>query len=117
MRNLKLILALPVLLFTAVPAIPHAHLDRAEPRVGSTVATAPREVTLWFTERLEPAFSTVTVSNAAGQRVDAGKARASGNVLRVSLKQLPPGSYSVSWRVRSVDSHRTQGDFRFQVGR
>ena len=42
----------------------HAFLDHAEPRVGNKVATPPREVTLWFTQKLEPAFSSVTVTNA-----------------------------------------------------
>ena len=31
--------------------------DHASPLVGGTVAAAPREVTLWFTQSLEPAFS------------------------------------------------------------
>ena len=46
----------------------HALLERAAPRVGSTVASPPRQVTLWFTQRLEPGFSTVTVTNGSGQR-------------------------------------------------
>src|SRR3954470_6734328 len=76
---------LPLLLVTG-EAMAHALLDRAEPRVGNTVATAPQEVTLWFTQKLEAAFSTVTVTNAAGQRVDTGKARVSGNQMSVSLR-------------------------------
>jgi hypothetical protein len=37
--------------------------------------------------------------------------------LRVALKPLPPGTYKVIWRVLSVDTHRTQGEFTFSVGR
>ena len=48
----------------------HAFLDHAEPRVGSTVPTAPRELTLSYTQNLEPAFSEVEVSDANGKRVD-----------------------------------------------
>jgi hypothetical protein len=94
----------------------HAVLDHAEPRVGNTVATAPREVTLWFTQRLEPAFSTIIVTNAAGQRVDAGKTRVSGNQMSVSLRSGGAGTYRVNWRVLSVDTHRTDGSFTFRVG-
>ncbi len=39
-----------------------------------------------------------------------------GTELRVPLKTLPPGTYLVSWRVLSVDTHRTQGSFTFKVG-
>src|SRR5712675_439501 len=91
----------------------HAFLDHANPRVGNKVATAPREVTLWFTQKLEPAFSSVTVTNAAGQRVDTGKARVSGNQMSVSLRAGGTGTYRVMWHVLSVDTHTTDGDFTF----
>ena len=99
-------------------AIAHAMLDRASPRVGSTVATAPKELTLWFTEKLEPAFSAAEVRNAQGT-VQSGKAHVDGGdrtELHVPLKALSPGTYTVSWRVLSVDTHRTQGTFSFTVG-
>lgn len=110
-----LILAL-LLALGAARAYAHAFLDHASPLVGSTVRTAPREVILWFTENLEPAFSRVTVQNAAGARVDRGNSHASGNQLRVSLGALSPGTYRVVWRVVSVDTHATEGDFTFRVG-
>ncbi|WP_246230115.1 copper resistance CopC family protein [Bradyrhizobium cytisi] len=94
----------------------HAFLDHAEPRVGNRVASAPREVTLWFTQKLETAFSSVTVTGPSGQRVDAGKARVSGNQVSVSLKSGGAGTYHVNWRVLSVDTHTTDGSFTFQVG-
>ena len=106
-----------LLLLATNDARAHAFLDRAEPRVGNTVATAPREVTLWFTQKLEPAFSTITVTNAAGQRVDTGKARVSGSQMTVSLRSGGPGTYHVTWRVLSVDTHTTDGNFSFQVGK
>jgi copper resistance protein C len=86
----------------------HALLERAEPRVGSSVASAPRQVTLWFTQRLEPGFSTVTVTNGSGQRVDAGRPSISGSTMRVSLRAGGAGTYQVSWRVLSVDTHTTE---------
>ena len=94
----------------------HAMLDRAEPRVGNTVASAPREVTLWFTQKVEAAFSAVTVTNAAGQRVDTGKARIDGNQMTVSLRAGGSGIYQVKWHVLSVDAHSTDGNFTFKVG-
>ena len=53
-------------------AVAHAFPERSEPRVGSTVRTAPPRVRIWFDGELEPAFSTVTVSDATGERVDRG---------------------------------------------
>jgi copper resistance protein C len=117
MGRSTLIRMVPLLLLLATgEATAHAFLERAEPRVGNKVATPPREVTLWFTEKLEAAFSSVTVTNAAGQRVDTGKARVSGNQMSVSVRSGGTGTYRVNWRVLSVDTHRTDGDFTFQVG-
>jgi methionine-rich copper-binding protein CopC len=100
-------------------ALAHAMLDHASPLVGSTVATAPRAVALTFTQKLEPAFSTVRVVNASGARVDQGKAQVdpgSRTVLSIGLKALPPGAYKVFWKVLSVDTHATEGNFSFTVG-
>jgi methionine-rich copper-binding protein CopC len=114
MRRSMLVGMIPLLVSLASgQAAAHAFLDHAEPRVGNSVATAPREVTLWFTQKLEPAFSTI----AAGQRVDTGKARISGDTMAISLRKIGSGTYRVNWRVLSVDTHTTDGNFTFTVGR
>jgi copper resistance protein C len=105
-----------LLMFASGTAQAHAFLDHAEPRVGNKVAAPPREVTLWFTQKLEPAFSSVTVTNAAGERIDSGKARVSGNQMSISLRSGGAGTYHVNWHVLSVDTHTTDGNFTFQVG-
>ncbi|MDE2283376.1 MAG: copper resistance protein CopC [Hyphomicrobiales bacterium] len=94
----------------------HAFLDHASPLVGSTVQKPPRAVTLTFTQSLEPAFSSVQVTDPGGRRVDQGKAQISGTTMRIGLKALKPGSYRVRWRALSVDTHKTEGSFTFTVG-
>lgn len=117
-RRLARGLVLVVVLGVAGLAHAHAFLDRAEPRVGGHVRTAPAQVTLWFTERLEPAYSRVEVLNDAGRRVDRGDGGVvgDGRQLRITLEPVPPGVYRVRWRVLSVDTHITEGDFVFRVG-
>jgi copper resistance protein C len=117
MRKTLLPVIIPVLLllFTSA-AYAHAMLERAEPRVGNKVASPPREVTLWFTQKLETAFSTITVTNAAGERVDSGKTRVSGNQMSIAIRGGGAGTYRVNWHVLSIDTHRTDGSFTFQVG-
>jgi copper resistance protein C len=117
MQRPTIVVIIPLLLWLVTgDASAHAFLDHAEPRVGNTVATAPREVTLWFTQKLEPAFSSIAVTNSAGQRVDTGKTRVSGNQMSVSLRSGGAGTYRVNWRVLSVDTHTTDGSFTFRVG-
>jgi methionine-rich copper-binding protein CopC len=106
---------LAMALGTAV-AQAHAFLDHTSPLVGSTVAAPPHEVSLTFTQNLEPAFSTVSVTDSSGAQVSEGKAQVSGNTMRLGLKSIGPGSYKVNWHALSVDTHSTQGSFAFHVG-
>jgi methionine-rich copper-binding protein CopC len=116
MRIKTFAMAALLAVMTGTAARAHAFLDHTEPRVGSTVPTAPRELVLFYSQNLEPAFSSVEVSDANGARVDLGKPRISAGTMRVGLKQLPPGTYRVRWQVLSVDTHTTEGSFTFHVG-
>jgi methionine-rich copper-binding protein CopC len=112
------IVALLAALLSAPVALAHAFLDRAAPAVGSTVQGPPAEVKLWFTQELEPAFSTVRILDKNGKQVDRMDRqvdRGDATLLRVSLPPLAPGTYRVMWRVLSVDTHVTEGDFTFEV--
>ena len=115
MRPVWLIGSMAALALFCSVVCAHAFLEEADPRVGSTVRAVPREVTLRFTQELEPAFSSVTIIDASGQRVDAGKPSVSGNVMRIPLREIGAGSYRVTWRVLSVDTHTTEGAFSFGV--
>ena len=99
-------------------ALAHAFLEHAEPAVGSKCAAAPTEVRIAFTEKLEGAFSSITVTDSGGKRVDKGDSHLAGDNrarLCVSLAALKPGTYRVEWRAVSVDTHVTKGGFSFEV--
>jgi copper resistance protein C len=105
---------------SAAVAAAHAHavLVRSVPAARAVVAQAPERVDLWFNERLEPAFSTVSVKDAAGAQVDRRDGRVSpddGTRLSASLPRLPAGSYSVHYRALSVDGHLVDASFPFSV--
>jgi methionine-rich copper-binding protein CopC len=96
----------------------HAFLQRAEPSVGSTVQTSPKEVRIRFTENIEPAFSSIQVFDASGKEVDKRDVhldRSDHALLHVSLARLGAGTYKVVWRAVSVDTHVTNGNFTFRV--
>lgn len=111
-------LAVASLALTPAVAFAHAHLRTAAPAVGGTVHAAPSEVALDFTEALEPRFSSIAVTDASGARVDQGEAHTApgdGKHFSVALKPLAAGTYTVTWHATSVDTHKTQGSFRFTV--
>ena len=106
------------MLLTAGTAAGHAVLQRAEPRVESRLKRAPDEVKLYFSERLEPAYSAVRVVNERDEQVDrrdGAVERADPTVLRATLTPLPPGTYKVLWRVLSIDGDVTEGAFSFRI--
>jgi methionine-rich copper-binding protein CopC len=117
MRILTFAATILIAFLATQAAFAHAFLDHAEPRVGSTVPSAPKEVALFFNQKLEAAFSTIEVSDASGARVDQGKPVINATTMRIGLKPLPPGTYTVRWQVLSVDTHTTEGKFSFQVGK
>ncbi len=114
-------LALAVLpgLLALTHARAHAFLDHTNPLVGSAVKQAPADVRLWYTQGLEPAFSRVQVFDAAGKEVDEKDVHLdakNNHLLVVSLPAgLGAGTYKVVWRVVSVDTHPTEGSFKFRV--
>jgi methionine-rich copper-binding protein CopC len=117
MKIHRLLLIPVLLLLGASLADAHAFLDRAEPRVGNTVK-APTEVKVWFTQKLVVAFCNLQVFDAAGNELDKHDKKldkSEQSLLIVSVPPLKPGKYKVVWRVTSVDTHVTHGDFTFDV--
>jgi methionine-rich copper-binding protein CopC len=112
------IFALLAMALSAQAAHAHAFLDHAVPAVGSTVAAAPAQVRLFFTQDLEPSFSGATIADANGQPVATGAAvfdPQNPAEMVLNLPKLAPGHYKVSWHALSVDTHRTTGAFGFDI--
>ena len=97
----------------------HALLQHAEPAVGSTVSASPATLALEYSEGIEPLFSHVTVTDAAGSRVDRNDLHTAPDDPKravIGLLPLRPGTYRVEWHMVSVDTHKTEGSFTFSVG-
>jgi len=117
---MKGIILLPIFVVGLARLEAHAFLERADPGVGSTIQTSPSEVRIRFTENIEPAVSSIQVFDASGKEVDKRDLhldRSDHALLHISLPPLGVGTYKVVWRVVSVDTHVTNGDFTFRVVR
>ena len=100
----------------AATAYAHAFLDHASPLVGSTVSSSPTEVRMWFTQQLEPQFSAAQLRGPGGKVLGSGRVDAADpKQLVIPVHGLAPGRYTVRWKVLSVDTHRTEGSFSFEV--
>ena len=114
MKSSILPLSLVATLAGMVVAAAHAQLESAVPAVGSTVA-APDHIALFFSEGVVPGFSGIAVTGLDGKAVKTGRPSGKGAELEVPVSGLAAGTYTVRWHAVSVDTHKTQGSFRFTV--
>jgi copper transport protein len=112
-----LLVACAAVLSPAAPAAAHAALVAATPAPGSVVASSPGEVTVTFSEPVTPVTGKVQVLAPDGKRIS-GTPTVRGTVLRIPVRQAdrPLGTYLVSYRVISADSHPVAGGLTFSVG-
>lgn len=109
------------LLAAAGPAAAHAALIASDPKDGAVVATAPREVTLTFSEQIAMGDDSIRVLEPSGKRADTAQIRdlGSGGTVRYGVtlhSGLPDGTYTVAWQAVSADSHPVSGAFTFSIG-
>ena len=119
-RSITVFVLLGVALVSAALAEAHARLARSEPAAASTLRSAPGEVRLWFTESLEPSFSAAHLLDGERRRIDGAEGKVDGTnpaLLRMTLPLLDAGSYTVVYRVVSIDSHVTAGELTFSIAR
>jgi len=116
-------LVLCLVLYGAVVVTPvsaHALLVRSNPEANAVLEQSPAQIELFFSETLEAELSSITVYDSNNLIVDAGDARvdpADEKRMTVSLRSLPDGVYTVTWKVVSaIDGHQTIGTYPFAVG-
>ena len=95
-------------------AAPHTGLKRSDPSKGSTLATPPRRISLWFTAKPQLAFTRISLNGPTGavtlDTIVADKDNSLHAHVPVTLR---PGVYRVHWQTASADGHAIRGDFAF----
>jgi methionine-rich copper-binding protein CopC len=114
------IIKLSLLSFLLFPSLvsAHAYLVKSVPAGRATLFSSPGKIQLWFNERLEPGYSSASVLDPDGKRVDLGNAQVSPadpKQLAIGVKQLQSGRYTVKFRVLSVDGHVVEQSFPFTI--
>lgn len=111
-----------LMLAGAGAASAHAALTGSDPQDGAVVATAPKEVTLSFSEAIAVGDGSIRILDPSGKRADTGAAPrdlSDGSTVRYGVELhsgLPDGTYTVAWQATSADSHPISGAFTFSIG-
>ncbi len=112
-------LVVALLAVFAAPASAHASLLSTDPSNGGVYDTPPKEITLRFSEGVEVSLGGIRVYTGDRSRLVTGKPEhpnGQQSVVTTSLPKLDDGTYVVTWRVTSADSHPVEGAYTFQVG-
>ena len=96
----------------------HASLVKSVPAQRAALYRAPAKIQLWFNERLEPRYSSLSLVDAKGKAVETGKVEVAPDDPRslvAPIGSLVPGRYAVKYRVLSTDGHVVQSEFPFTI--
>lgn len=99
----------------------HALPIKSEPAGNQIFEKPPDNITIFFTESIDPKVSYIYVFDLKGNRVDKGDYAVSPEdpkKIYVTLKNVTNDVYTVSWFVISQsDGHITRGAFTFSIGK
>jgi methionine-rich copper-binding protein CopC len=112
--------ALVLLLGTVLPARAHGFLVRAIPEDRATLERAPARLQYWFSETLEPEFSSLTVRDTSGTVIAEGGISPDNSTLLTARlpNNLPDGAYIVEMRLAfASDGHVIAERRTFFVGK
>lgn len=93
----------------------HAYLERSTPLQNAEVKESPAEIRLQFTEEIDPKLSRITLEDDKGNPIGGQLSGGDARSLIYKIPKLKSGVYKVKWQVLSVDTHVTEGSFRFSV--
>ncbi|MEO6867839.1 MAG: CopD family protein, partial [Gaiellales bacterium] len=97
------------------PVFAHAEMTGTEPANEGTIEEYPTEIKINFSENVNVAYGGVKIYGPDGERVDKGDATSDGKVVTMGMVADEAGTYAVSWRAISADTHPVRGAFVFNV--
>jgi methionine-rich copper-binding protein CopC len=119
-KNLRAAVCFSVFLAMLLPAQSWAHaiLVRSQPAKEVEITEAPKQIDVWFDDKVGSEFMALAVIDSTGKRVDnKDVAQETFNPahLYCTVQPLTPGVYTVRYRVVSIDTHIVTGKFQFTI--
>jgi methionine-rich copper-binding protein CopC len=116
--KLLLNMAIIAILALPLPIFAHAIMVKSQPEADSTITESPKQVDTWFNDKVGSEYKALAVINSAGKRVDnkdAAQETFDQSHLYTTVTELPPDTYTVRYRVVSMDTHIVTGKFKFTI--
>lgn len=105
-------------LFRVENVMAHAALVKSDPPRRATLSLPPKHIQLWFNEKIEGSYASITVKDSDQNLVTSNNPEVvedDPKSIFLGLPQIEPGRYTVHYRVMSVDGHVIESTFDFNV--
>jgi copper resistance protein C len=114
-RHFIVVSGLLLLLLAAAPQA-HTALTKSEPAAGKTVTAAPKQIQLWFNEKIDAAVSKIELTGPSG-KVTLSPAHAMGekSLMAGISGQIADGGYTIAWQTAGDDGHVVKGSVKFTL--
>ncbi len=96
----------------------HAIMVKSQPEQNAILTVSPKQIDVWFNDKVGSEYKALAVIDSSGNRVDnkdATQELLDGSHLYCSIPNLPKGTYTVRYRVVSLDTHIVTGKFQFTI--
>ena len=111
-------LILLVSLAMPLPLFAHAIMVRSAPEANATLSEAPKQIDVWFNDKVGTEYKALAVIDSKGKRVDNKDIQQETfdqSHLYTTVPTLPPDTYTVRYRVVSIDTHIVTGKYQFII--
>jgi len=105
-------------LTTSFSVFAHAIMVKSQPEQNATLTVSPKQIDVWFNDKVGGEYKAVAVINSKGNRVDnkdVQQEMLDSSHLYCTVPNLPADTYTVRYRVVSIDTHIVTGKFQFTI--
>jgi copper resistance protein C len=105
-------------LVTPMPSFAHAIMVRSSPEKDAVLTESPKQIDVWFNDKVGSEYKALAVIDSKGKRVDNKDVQQETfdqSHLFATVPTLPPDTYTVRYRVVSIDTHIVTGKYQFTI--
>ena len=116
----KTVLSISFLILTtsSLPVFSHAIMVKSQPEENATLNSPPKQIDVWFNDKVGNEYKALAVIDSAGNRVDNKDVQQElldASHIYCTTPSLSSGTYTIRYRVVSIDTHIVTGKFQFTI--
>ena len=107
-----------ILSTSSLPVFSHAIMVKSQPEENATLSVSPKQIDVWFNDKVGSEYKALAVIDSKGTRVDNKDVQQElldASHLYCTIPTLPSGTYTIRYRVVSIDTHIVTGKFQFTI--